>query len=99
AVTLRVLFRRRFAVPFLQRGLVVEQFKVAWRARHEKVNDALGLCGEMRLPGRERIQRCVGSPAVLAEQGAQRDRAEADAALLEEPAARDEFRVQAAIEV
>ena len=53
----------------------------------------------MRLPGRERIQRRIRGPAVLAEQGAQRDGAEADAALLEEPAAGDQLRIEAAIEM
>lgn len=73
---------------------------MAGRAGHEKKNDALGLGGKMRLLRRERIRegerRC---PAALAKQTAEGNRAEANAALLEKPAPRDELSIQAAIEM
>src|SRR5439155_15537799 len=90
------LFGRRFAVPFLQRRFVIEQFEVARRAGHEEVNDALGFGGELRLLWRER--RGYG-PAVFTKERAERDGAEADAAFLEEPPARDEFGLKAAVEM
>src|SRR2546427_178771 len=100
AVAFDELFGRRFAVPFLQRRFVIEQFEVARRAGHEEVNDALGLGGELRLLRREWTRERRGrGPAIFTKERAERDGAEADAALLEEPAARDEFGVKAAVEM
>src|SRR5262245_29612178 len=63
---------------------------------HEQEDDALGLRGVVRLLGDQGVD-APGSG--LAEQAAQRDRAEADAALAEEPAAGNERRVGFSIEV
>src|SRR5207247_1983848 len=91
---------RKFAIPFREFRFVVEQLQMARRAGLKEKDDALGLAGKMRLLGRERIRQCRRRrPTALAEQRAQRYRAEANAALLEEPAARDELRVESAIEM
>ena len=99
AVTFDQLVRGRFAVPFLERRFVVEQFEMARRPGHEKVDDALGLGREVRLLWRERTQGGGGGPAAFAEKGAEGNGADADAALLEEPAARDQSGVLAAIKM
>ena len=90
AITLEQLRRRQGAVEFRELRLVIEQFQMARRARHEQVNDVLRLGREMRLRGASGlVMRRVGRgrDCVFAHQRMQRDRAETDAAFLQEPAA------------
>ena len=55
AIALEQIGRRQLAVPFGQFRLVVEQFQVARPAGHEQVDHALGLGGEVRQLGRQRV--------------------------------------------
>ena len=71
---------------------------MARRAGHEEVDDALGPGGVMRQLRRERIHALAGRVAGLPEQLPQRDGAQPDAALLEEPAARHKLAVEAPVE-
>src|SRR6266516_2635831 len=73
---------------------------MAGRASYEQENDAPGLAREMRLLRRERTgQRCGRGATALAKERAERDGAEAHAALLEKPAARDQLRIETAVEM
>src|SRR5689334_3334586 len=69
------------------------------RARHEQKDDAFGFRGKLRGLGGEGIDDGRRGQAVLTEQRAEGDRAEADAALLEEPAPRDFLRALAVIQM
>ena len=51
--------RQRLAFQLRQLRLVVEQVELAGCARHEQVDDALGLAGEVRGLGRERVGGCA----------------------------------------
>src|SRR5947199_208460 len=86
AILLDEIRRRQLAVALHQLRLVVEQLQVARAARHEEEDDILRLRREVRLLRGERIilRRRRGA---WAEQIGKADGAEADAALLEEPAA------------
>src|ERR1043166_164798 len=96
-------FRRRdLSIPFGEFWFVVEQLQMARRAGHEEKNDPFGFGRKMRLFGSKWV--CWSSargrgPSVLAEQLAKGDSAQADAALFEKPAARDEITVLAEVEV
>ena len=96
AVALEQLGRGQLAVEPGELGLVVEELQVARAAGHEQEDHPLGLGGEMGRPGRQRVdalgrgRRRRSRVARLAEQLAQGHRSQADAALLQEPAARDE---------
>src|SRR5437879_11425808 len=72
---------------------------MAWGAGHEQEDDALGPGGVMRPPWRKWIRGRRRRDRVFAKQLAQSDRAQADAALLEEPPARDEPGIRAAIKI
>ena len=91
------------AVVFGQHRLVIEQIELARRAAHEQINDARGVRFEVGLFRSERVGRrgsfCRAESFVRAEQRRERHRAEAHAALLEEPAAGDEVWVLAEIEM
>ena len=78
---------------------VIEEFEVAWRPGHKQVDDTLGLGFEMRFFRREQIVHRRGGPALLAEECAERNGAEANTALLEKPSASDQFRIVTAIEM
>src|SRR5438445_7130789 len=84
--------RRQRAVVTGQGRLVVEQLQVAGAAGHEQEDHVFRPGGEMRLFGRQRIgrrgtwARSLGQGGAVLQEGVQSDRAEADAALLEEPA-------------
>jgi hypothetical protein len=96
AIPLEQLGGRQLAVELGQLRLVVEELEMARRARLEHEDDALGLGREVRRLGGQRIDHSArrrtgvrgAASQDAAEQRMQRDRAEADAALLEEPAAR-----------
>ena len=75
---LRHLGRQRLAVPFLQRGLRIEQIHLARTAFHEKEDDILSLRREMRLPRRKRIRGLRPLQQVR-----QRDHAESAAGILQ----------------
>ena len=82
--------RERLAFELRELRLVVEQFELRRSARHEQVDDRLGLGGVVReagahagTGGREASHRAVGD-----ERG-EGDLADADAAVLEEVAAGD----------
>src|SRR5439155_3789321 len=94
--------RNRLTVQLDESGFVIEQFKLARPAGHEEVNDVFRARLEMRRTWRHRIGDGFGRRAEevsFTEQGCERDAAQAEAALLEEPAAGDEFRVKAAVEM
>src|SRR5690606_19902704 len=76
-------------VPLRQLGLVIEQLHVARTAGHEEKDDVLRLRLEMGVLGRKWIDGTRRGETVLLEQRTERDGAETDAALLEEPAAVD----------
>ena len=53
--------RKRFACKFCEFRFVIEQIKLAWRARHEEMDDMLGLARKMwraRLEGITRRRCC-----------------------------------------
>jgi hypothetical protein len=78
----------------LQLVLLVEQVELAGRAGHVQVDDALGLRRQRRRLRRERIRVVARRrEAVASEQLAERERAQARAAALEQPAARDGERM------
>src|SRR5262249_60790732 len=68
-------------------GLVVETLQAAWRPGHEQGDDRLRGAGEVRLLRGDRVGPRGRRAGRLAEEGGQRDRPEADAAVAEEPAA------------
>src|SRR5262249_9498012 len=81
SVVLDQFRRREGAVELRELRLVIEKLQMARRAAHEEVNDALGL---RRVVGGG-LGRFVGAGEIR-----QRDRAEADAAVAEEPPAVEE---------
>jgi hypothetical protein len=86
---------RQRAVQLGERRLVVEQLEVARRAGHEQEDHVLRPRGEVGHLRRQRVGRRRRRRGVspLGEQLAQRHGAQADAALLEEPAPTDLRRV------
>ena len=77
------------AIELGQLGLAVEQVELRGRARHEEMNDGLGLARKMRRTRREGIDRSGGGEArgeSIGEQSGETDLAQADAALAQEPA-------------
>src|SRR5207245_2338032 len=70
---------------------VIEQLELAGPTGHEKVNDVLGLGGKMRRPWRHRADQrgsARRTRLVTREETAQRDRTQADGAILKEMPAR-----------
>ena len=88
-------FRHGLAVVFGEGRLVIEQIELARRAAHEQVDDPLRFRLELRLSGRQGCraagQAAGAERAAGIEQRRERNRAESDAALTEEPAAGDEL--------
>src|SRR5207245_4564269 len=97
AIILEQFGRRQLAVPFGQFRFVIEQFEMTRPARLKEVNDAFGFRFKMRLLRRERIVAEWRSPAIPGKELAKCDGAQADAALLEKPAAGDLRRIFDAI--
>src|SRR5436190_3378078 len=82
--------RNRLTVQLDELGLVIEQFELARSAGHEEVNDVFRARLEMRRTRRHWIgdgSRRRAEEFSFAEQRRERDAAQAQAALLEEPAA------------
>ena len=97
-VALEQLGRRQRAVELGELRLVVEQLQVAGRAGHEQEDDVLRARRKVRLLRRERIGGRRAAPCA-AGQLAERDRPQADAAFLEEPAPRERLRRDVAVEM
>ena len=90
-VALEQLGRRQGPVEPGQLGLVVQQFQVAGRPRHEEKDDVLGLgrvVGRLGSHGIAAVLRDGGQTG-FSQQVAQRHRSQADAALGQKPAAGD----------
>ena len=94
--------RNRLTVQLDESGFVIEKFELAGSACHEEVNDVFRARLEMRRTRRHRIGDGCGCRAEefsFTQQRRERDAAQAQAALLEEPSARDQFWVKVAVEL
>ena len=66
------------ALDLLELGLVVEEFELAWSARHEQIDHPLGLDGKAH-----EIRLARSSEGFLGEQGCEGDLADANSTVLE----------------